>query len=51
VAVELAVKKFDAEPVAGCGLSVVVASGRRIAVEAGFDATTLQRLVQVLETM
>ena len=51
VAVELAVKKFDAEPADGCGLSVVVARGRRIAVEAGFDAATLQRLVQVLEAM
>jgi len=51
VTVELAVKKFDAEHAGGCGLSVIVASGRRIAVEAGFDATTLQRLVQVLETM
>jgi hypothetical protein len=50
VAVELDVKKLD--PVAaGCGLSVAVASGRRIVVEAGFDAATLQRLVQVLERM
>lgn len=50
VAVELAVKKLDTVP-AGCGLSVVVASGRRIVVEAGFDAATLQRLVQVLDRM
>ena len=48
VAVELAVKKLDTVP---CGLSVTLASGRRIVVEAGFDAATLQRLVQVLEEM
>ena len=47
VAVELA---GDTVP-AGCGLSVTLASGRRIVVEAGFDAATLQRLVQVLEEM
>ena len=51
VAVELAVKKGAAEGCGGCGLSVSVASGRRIVVEAGFDAATLQRLVQVLERM
>ena len=51
VAVELAVKKGGAEGCGGCGLSVSVASGRRIVVEAGFDAATLQRLVQVLERM
>ena len=50
VAVELAVKKLDTVA-AGCGLSVALASGRRIVVEAGFDAATLQRLVQVLEGM
>src|SRR6516162_9455446 len=49
VAVELAVKKFDKVHAGGCGLGVVVAGGRRIVVEAGFDAATLQRLVQVLE--
>ena len=51
VAVELADKKEGGEQSGGCGLSVTVASGRRIEVEAGFDAATLQRLVQVLETM
>lgn len=51
VAVELAVKKGGGETCGGCGLSVSVASGRRIVVEAGFDAATLQRLVQVLERM
>lgn len=52
VAVELAQRgNAGAEPAAGWGLAVVLASGRRIAVGVGFDATTLQRLVQVLETM
>jgi hypothetical protein len=51
VAVELAVKKDGAKACGGCGLSVMVASGRRIVVEAGFDAASLQRLVQVLERM
>jgi hypothetical protein len=51
VAVELGIKKGGAEASGGCGLSVSVASGRRIVVEAGFDAATLQRLVQVLERM
>jgi hypothetical protein len=51
VAVELAIKKGGAEPSGGCGLSVSVGSGRRIVVEASFDAATLQRLVQVLERM
>lgn len=51
VAVELAGKKLGAEGAANCGLAVVLARGRRIAVSAGFDAATLQRLVQVLETM
>src|ERR1700730_7023960 len=46
VAVELAVKKGGAKACAGCGLSVSLASGRRIVVEAGFDAASLQRLVQ-----
>lgn len=50
VAVELAVKKLGAQP-SGCGLSVMVGSGRRIVIEADFDATTLQRVVQVLEGM
>jgi hypothetical protein len=46
----LAVKK-GAKACGGCGLSVSVASGRRIVVEAGFDAATLQRLMEVLERM
>ena len=51
VAVELAGKKPGVERAVSCGLAVVLARGRRIAVSAGFDAVTLQRLVQVLETM
>jgi hypothetical protein len=49
VAVELASRKPGLE--AGCGLTVVLAGGRRIAVSAGFDGVTLRRLVQALETM
>src|SRR5215469_1897945 len=48
VAVEVAGKKLGAQP-AGCGLTVVVGSGRQIVVESDFDGATLQRLVQVLE--
>jgi hypothetical protein len=51
VAVELAGKKPKAERVDGCGLAVVLARGRSIAVSTGFDAGTLQRLVHVLERM
>jgi len=51
VAVELVGKKLSAEGAASCGLAVVLARGRRIAVSVGFDAATLQRLVQVLETI
>ena len=35
----------------GCGLALVLGGGRRIEVEAGFDASALQRLVQTLERM
>jgi len=48
VAVELASCKPGLEA-GGCGLAVVLAGGRRIAVSAGFDGVTLQRLVQALE--
>jgi len=51
VAVELAGKQPKAEWVDGCGLAVVLARGRSIAVSPGFDAGTLQRLVRVLERM
>ncbi|MGC1644465.1 MAG: hypothetical protein WA741_01435 [Candidatus Sulfotelmatobacter sp.] len=47
VAVEWGGKKPSAEH----ALSVVLRSGREIAVNTGFDAATLQRLVEVLETM
>jgi hypothetical protein len=50
VAVELASRKPGGEA-GGCGLAVVLAGGRRIAVSAGFDQVTLRRLVQALETM
>ena len=51
VAVEWGGKKPSAERARSCGLSVVLRSGREIAVNTGFDAATLQRLVEVLETM
>ncbi len=51
VAVEVAVKKCDSMYASGCGLSVVVAGGRRIILESGFDVASLQRLLQVLEKM
>jgi len=50
VAVELASRKPVGEA-GSCGLTVVLAGDRRIAVSVGFDSVTLQRLVQVLETM
>lgn len=50
VTVELAAKKLGSQP-DGCGLSVMLGSGRRIVVESDFDAATLPRLVQVLERM
>ena len=51
IAVELAGNKRGSEDAGSCGLSVVLARGRRIAVSGGFDAVSLLRLVQVLETM
>ena len=44
-------RKQSAEHAGSCGLSVVLRSGREIAVNTDFDAATLQRLVEVLETM
>ena len=35
----------------GCGLAVVLSSGRKIEVGAGFDGPTLHRLVNLLEKM
>jgi hypothetical protein len=51
VAVEWGGKRPSVERTGGCGLSVVLRSGREIAVNTGFDAATLLRLVEVLETM
>lgn len=51
VAVEVAAKPLIGEHAGSCGLTVVLAGGRRITVSTGFDAVTLQRLVQVLEAM
>jgi transposase-like protein len=45
IAVELAGPKLAMDS----GLTVVLSRGRRIAVAAGFDASTLQRLLLVLE--
>ena len=50
VAVELVGQKLDTVE-AGSGLAVELARGRRITVGTGFDGVTLQRLVQVLETI
>lgn len=50
IAVELADNQLGAERSGSCSLGVVLGRGRRIAVSPGFDAVTLQRLVQVLET-
>src|SRR5258708_20744566 len=51
VGVELAGKKLGAERAASCGLAVVLARGRRIAVDPSFDPPTLQRSVQGLGEM
>ena len=37
------------KPTGECGLAVVLSSGRRIEVGPGFDATTLERLLTMLE--
>jgi hypothetical protein len=50
VAVEVAGTKVGTQD-PGCGLTVVLASGRRVEVERGFDAATLQRLVLLLENV
>jgi hypothetical protein len=49
VAVELAIRKPPTEHEPSCGLSVVLAGGRRIEVQCDFDTHTLERLVSVLE--
>ena len=51
VAVELAGERAAGNRESGSGLAVVLSSGRWIAINAGFDAPTLQRVVQALETM
>jgi hypothetical protein len=51
IAVELAGNHLGMELAGSCGLTVMLGKGRRIAVNSGFDTVTLQRLVQVLETM
>lgn len=51
LAVELAGTTLTTDGDAGCGLAVVLSRGRRIEVEAGFDAPTLERLVTLLEKM
>jgi len=51
IAVELADHRLGAEGSGSGGLAVVLGRGRRIAVSPGFDAVSLQRLVQVLETI
>ena len=50
VAVEVVGQKLDTLQ-AGSGLALELARGRRITVAAGFDALTLQRMVQVLEAI
>jgi hypothetical protein len=49
VAVELAAGQRSVGNHHGGGLAVVLASGRKIEVAQGFDAFTLERLVNVLE--
>ena len=51
IAVEWAGKIQEVEQARSCSLELVLGRGRRIAVSTGFDAATLQRLVQVLERM
>jgi transposase-like protein len=51
VAVELAEESATPGQEPGSGLAVVLSCGRRIEVSAGFDASTLTRLVTVLERL
>lgn len=51
VAVELVDSRLFDDGIGGCALAVVLPRGRRIEVNAGFDAPTLQRLMVVLENM
>ena len=49
VPVELAARKSPKQHEPSCGLAVVLTGGRRIEVHAGFDPSTFERLVGILE--
>jgi hypothetical protein len=49
VPVELAAKKSPTQHESSCGLAVVLSGDRRIEVQRGFDTSTFERLVSVLE--
>lgn len=51
VAVELTGPRLASDRDPGWGLTVVLSRGRRIEVGASFDAPTLQRLINLLETI
>jgi hypothetical protein len=47
--VELAAKKSPTQHESSCGLAVVLRGGHRIEVHPGFDTSTFERLVGILE--
>jgi len=49
VPVELAARKSPKQHEPSCGLAVVLTGGRRIEVHPGFDPSTFERLVGILE--
>ena len=49
VPVELAARKSPKQHEPSCGLAVVLPGGRRIEVHPDFDASTFERLVDILE--
>ena len=49
VPVELAARKSRTQQEPSCGLVVVLPGGRRIEVHRGFDTSTFERLVGILE--
>ncbi len=49
VPVELAARKSPMQHEPSCGLAVVLPGGRRIEVHRGFDTSTFERLVGILE--
>jgi hypothetical protein len=51
IAVELVGSRLANYHMGGCGLAVVLSRGRRIEVSSGFDATTLEKLIALLESM